>query len=325
MRKIVLIISEPGDYHAEAVSTLLRKKHDVNPVYINLNSFPQHAKGTFRASNSSKSSFCYDYEGSIIDFADIKSVWYRRPLPCEPPTHANAFERQFLQAENDHFIQGALWSLDCLWVNEPSKNRIASRKLTQLIRAADYGLLIPETIVTNDPNEALHFIETIPGKVIYKRTGTSPGPLSRTSFVSADVVENIQSISISPTTFQRYIEPKGDVRVTYIDGDMWAVFIDSTHSECQEDSRFDHTVDYRAHSLPSETEERLRDLINSFGLVYAAVDFRVDIEGNYYFLEINPAGQFAYLQFKTDIPLMERLATVLAKGKSDLAKSNDKV
>jgi len=46
-------------------------------------------------------------------------------------------------------------------------------------------------------------------------------------------------------------------------------------------------------------------------LVFGAVDFKVDSDGKYYFLEVNPSGQFAYLEVNTGLPLMSTLASVL--------------
>jgi hypothetical protein len=51
----------------------------------------------------------------------------------------------------------------------------------------------------------------------------------------------------------------------------------------------------------------------SLGLSYGAIDFRVDKQGSVYFLEVNPGGQFLYLQARLGVPLVENLAALLAK------------
>jgi D-alanine-D-alanine ligase-like ATP-grasp enzyme len=56
--------------------------------------------------------------------------------------------------------------------------------------------------------------------------------------------------------------------------------------------------------------------MSTLGLAYGAIDFRVDPGGQIYFLEVNPAGQFLYLQARVDIPIVEALAALLARAAS---------
>jgi len=55
--------------------------------------------------------------------------------------------------------------------------------------------------------------------------------------------------------------------------------------------------------------------LRQLGLVYGAKDFRIGKNGVIYFLEINPAGQFLYLQNKTGLPILETSAEILPSGR----------
>jgi hypothetical protein len=61
-------------------------------------------------------------------------------------------------------------------------------------------------------------------------------------------------------------------------------------------------------------KKTLRKLMLNLGLIFGAVDFKVDPDGKYYFLEVIPSGQFAYLEVKTGLPLMSTLASILVHG-----------
>jgi glutathione synthase/RimK-type ligase-like ATP-grasp enzyme len=50
------------------------------------------------------------------------------------------------------------------------------------------------------------------------------------------------------------------------------------------------------------------------GLVYAALDFVVDPDGVWTFLEINAGGQFGWIEDETGAPLTAQLTDLLAKG-----------
>jgi glutathione synthase/RimK-type ligase-like ATP-grasp enzyme len=73
---------------------------------------------------------------------------------------------------------------------------------------------------------------------------------------------------------------------------------------------------YMAHELPAETARLLGELMNRLGLVYGAIDLRLTPEGRYVFLEINPAGQFLYIEHATGQPIAATLAQTLLKKRA---------
>jgi glutathione synthase/RimK-type ligase-like ATP-grasp enzyme len=66
-------------------------------------------------------------------------------------------------------------------------------------------------------------------------------------------------------------------------------------------------------TLPPEVEERLRVLMRRMGLVYGAVDMRLKPDGTHVFLEINPAGQFLYVEVASGLPITAAMAAALVK------------
>ena len=56
----------------------------------------------------------------------------------------------------------------------------------------------------------------------------------------------------------------------------------------------DEVLPCLAHRLPDKLEELCRLLVRSYGLRYGALDFVVDKYGQYWFLELNPTGEFGY-------------------------------
>jgi glutathione synthase/RimK-type ligase-like ATP-grasp enzyme len=71
---------------------------------------------------------------------------------------------------------------------------------------------------------------------------------------------------------------------------------------------------YAPHDLPLETTAKLAALMERLGLVYGAIDLRLTPEGHYFFLEINPAGQFLYIEHATGQPIAAALAHALLSG-----------
>jgi glutathione synthase/RimK-type ligase-like ATP-grasp enzyme len=56
----------------------------------------------------------------------------------------------------------------------------------------------------------------------------------------------------------------------------------------------------------------LRNLVDKLGLVYAAIDMRRTPDGRYVFLEVNPSGQWLFIENLTGQRMSAALAAALA-------------
>jgi glutathione synthase/RimK-type ligase-like ATP-grasp enzyme len=71
---------------------------------------------------------------------------------------------------------------------------------------------------------------------------------------------------------------------------------------------------YECHDLPAEVGEKLLALMRRLGLEYGAIDLRLTPDGEYVFLEVNPAGQFLFVEHACGLPVSRVLAGHLANG-----------
>ncbi|MCU1646659.1 MAG: hypothetical protein JWN03_6934 [Nocardia sp.] len=305
----VLIVTEADDLHGDALAATLRKHHGLSPIRLDMRDFPRE-NGTFRVSRDGTSRSL----SHILGLDDASSVWWRRPQPCVVPGSARGVDDDYRQAECDGFLQGLLWSIPALWVNDPGADRTANRKLVQLETAYRAGFAVPETLITNDVDEARSFIDSRPGPVVYKRAGTGRGAFTETRIVTAADLARLETIRNSPTIFQDYIHAECDLRIVWVDGMEWVVRIDSQSGVGRVDSRLDTSVDFTADRLPASVSKSLTTLMGALGLAFGVLDLRVGLDGEFWFLEVNPQGQFAYLEIKTGLPIFESLANLLVLG-----------
>ncbi|MQY31611.1 MvdC/MvdD family ATP grasp protein [Nocardia aurantia] len=305
----VLIVTESDDLHADALTATLLRDHRMSPLRLDMRDFPRES-GSFRLDRVGVGRSL----GHLPGLDDVTAVWWRRPRGAEVPPGMRRADDEYRQAECDGFLQGLLWSLPALWVNDPGAERTASRKLVQLETARRSGFTLPETLVTTDPDEARSFVESRPGPVVYKRTGTGRAEFSETRLVAAADLARLDSIRWAPTTFQDYVDADCDLRVVWIDGVEWTVRIDSQSGVGRVDSRLDTSVDFRPERLPAAVSKSLSTLMGTLGLAFGVLDIRLGLDGEYYFLEVNPQGQFAYLEIKTGLPLFASLANYLVTG-----------
>ena len=77
------------------------------------------------------------------------------------------------------------------------------------------------------------------------------------------------------------------------------------------DGRLDRASAYAPHTLPRSVERALLVLLERLSLPFATVDLRIDRDGEYRFLELNPTGQFLWIEIRTGMPISAAVADLL--------------
>jgi glutathione synthase/RimK-type ligase-like ATP-grasp enzyme len=193
------------------------------------------------------------------------------------------------------------------WVNHPLAISAASYKPEQLARAKRLGFAVPDSLITNNPERARGFYNSHGRCVIAKPIGhgevlaTMPQDdrIIYTNVVGPDEVPNFELVANCPTFFQQSITKEADVRVTVVGNSVFAVDLwsqDNTWSsvDCRRENMRD--MRYQIRVLPTLLEESLISLVRSYDLLFGAIDLIRDRAGKYWFLELNPAGQWAWLE-----------------------------
>ena len=65
-------------------------------------------------------------------------------------------------------------------------------------------------------------------------------------------------------------------------------------------------------SLPPEIETALKTMLTQYGLRFGAFDMIVTPDGEYVFLELNPNGQWLWIETITGAPMSRAIADLLA-------------
>jgi len=226
-----------------------------------------------------------------------------------------------MRLESVSAMDGIWSSLDCFWVSSPHRVIEAQYKPYNLKKAYEVGFKIPKTLITNDPDLFLDFMNECDGKVISK-------PIMQTNFeykganymiytkkISKNDIRRFQSVKLSPVIFQEYVDKKLEVRVTIV-GDK--VFAAEIHSQRSPLSRVDwrrydlDNTPYFIHKLPEEVHEECLTLMRELGLRYCAIDLILKPDGSYVYLEVNPVGQFGWIEDLTGMKITESVAKLLA-------------
>ena len=231
------------------------------------------------------------------------------------PRIADPQARSFAFQECVSALYGVLECCEALWVNDMRSDTAAEYKALQLKVAREEGFRIPETLITNDPEELLKFWEHHNRAVIYKAFNQRALVWRPTRVLRAEDLAVLPTLRHAPVIFQSLVPGIRDVRVTVIGERVFATEFDIEQLD-DVDYRMRMTeIPCRVHELPSELEAGILSFMKTLGLEFGGIDFRVTPDGEYIFFEINPDGEFMYLEDRTGQPMAEAMAAHLSAGK----------
>jgi glutathione synthase/RimK-type ligase-like ATP-grasp enzyme len=267
-----------------------------------------------------KDRYLLTIDGRDYDLNEFRGVWYMHPFIAKPLLRFNPPQyRQFI-SHQFFGMRKAIWELlpYVPWINDPWRVMRAENKILQLHVARKVGLDIPPTLITSDPLRVKNFIRDQKDRVIMKALEPSPmiDEVLFTRMVTPQDLAQIDRIRYAPAIFQGYIPKDHELRVTIVGKETFSVKIYSQDDpETAIDWRVkplhnDFQVKMERTSLPTEVEEKLQRFMKALELRYGCVDIVVTPEGEYVFLEVNPNGQWYFVQLKSDAEIAPAIASL---------------
>jgi len=261
----------------------------------------------------------------VIDLLYVKSIYYRRPkLPSIDGGELSPGEAKFTQSEYYYLLEGIYKILaDKYWISPIYAIREAENKIYQLILAKKIGFKIPEGIVTSIEDTAKSFIKNQDGCVIkpiktgFIDDGDSPRLIFTSELTKKDM-SSLDRIKYCPTFFQKKIDKSFDIRVTIV-GDK--VFSARIESQAFDETKIDWrkgeniSIQYKRLHLPQSISKKCICLTRTLNLQFSAIDLVIDHNRNYYFLEINPNGQWAWIEKRLGYDISGQIVNLLRREK----------
>lgn len=251
-----------------------------------------------------------------VDLSRIRSVYWRRPV-WPAFDHLGADDARFAAAQVRYGLGGTLYALDGpLWVNHPLRNNAADHKPAQLAVAQRLGLTVPPTLVTNDPDEARSFIAAH-HRAIFKTLRWTPYRRDGVPVTGwADPVtaaEIDESVRTAPHLFQAVVDKVADLRVLVVGRAVFAVRIVSGMLDWRRDYS---ALTYAVVGLPGRMEKALLAYLAHFGLRSGSFDQAVGRDGGLWWLELNPNGQWGWLEEATGLAMSAAFTELLTQGEA---------
>ena len=260
-----------------------------------------------------------------ISLSSVKSVYYRRPgLPEIDMSALSIGEVSFIKREVVYTLEGIYKILrDRFWISPVASIREAENKIYQLLVARDIGFEIPRSLVTTSPEKAEVFFNELEGECVIKpiRNGKVDDPgnpmVVFTTLIAADDVGLLNGVRRSPTYLQGKIDKVADIRVTVVGTRVFSAKICSQeYEETMIDWRKGENSKIRHEKieLPLEVQDKCIELVKRLGLHFGAIDFVLCKNMRYVFLEINPNGQWGWIEKRLGYDISGAIVDLLLRG-----------
>ncbi len=264
----------------------------------------------------SASSYLTASDGAVIHLADVNTIWLRRPRAAQLEIAAHsAKESEFINNECQAGLTSVLSTsaFRGRWVSHPEATARACDKVFQLEVALECGFRVPATLVSQSKAEVVAFFEACGRKVIVKPLLGVAEP-----FLVARMVDDPSSLpeeaySVCPAIYQEFIPGTRHIRLNCFGPTQIAALIETNEL----DWRPNLNVPISSWSIPADVQARVQRVIKSLGLEMGIIDLKLTPEGEVVWLEVNPQGQFLFLE-----PFIEQdLSGCLARFLIDCAES----
>jgi glutathione synthase/RimK-type ligase-like ATP-grasp enzyme len=233
----------------------------------------------------------------VVDLEDARGV-YARPLGIGDSARSRAFSAGFTEW---------LDLADTLVVNRPISMRSNASKPFQCQLIAEAGFAVPDTLVSNDPDEVRAFAD-LHGRVIFKSTS---GIRSIVTELDAPRLAGLEGVRALPTQFQAYVDGV-DRRVHVVGDDVFATEMRTDAIDYRYANRDAAAVSHEPVELDEATASRCRALSTLLDLPLCGIDLRLRPDGSHVCFEVNPMPAFSYYESNTGQPIARSLVEFLA-------------
>ncbi|MDD2463366.1 MAG: hypothetical protein PHI97_05165 [Desulfobulbus sp.] len=297
MKKIILAITSSYDL---TVDYLIDTYEYLNFIRINVDQFMHN-----RFVVSENSIKFKTQNGIVSDLDDINSIYYRKPVLPDFTGIINNEYHSFAHKEIFSLIEGIVEGFPGKCLSKPSLLRIANNKIVQCRLAKKLGFRIPKSRITNsikcakELNGNQYIVKPLSVGIIKKDKSQIA---IQTNIVDEDI--QMDNLCYCPSYFQEFINKDFDVRLTIVGEKIFTVRI--TSSDKVDWRKINSICKYKLIEAPENIVTNCMSMLSHFNLRFGCFDFIVK-NGEWFFLELNANGQWAWLEHELGINISKAI------------------
>ena len=263
-----------------------------------------------------------------IGVEEIESIYWRRPIRSgEALMESHPCAEELSSAEGMAAFRQAMacFERSKFPLGHPDAIREADNKLKQLRLAREAGFEVPETRVGNEPGELAAFVarhefcvvKPLKHGVVFEGTNRSEVATSLwcREFPSAVLLEHLKGAKSVQMLVQQAVKKVEDWRITVLPGRTICCRIDTSRLPNGEPDWRKRTMEltHQIIEVSAAFEGKLRRYLELIDMPAGYFDFAVTAEGMPIFLEMNPNGQWLWMEQLTGYPISEAIAKALVR------------
>ncbi len=312
---MILIISDRNDVHTLKVESFLKLE---SIKFFRFNIDVESLKSTFVSYD--ENDWLIRCSNGSFKTSEITVIWNRRTyvelLLDEIDNNEASFK--IWKGEWNKTLLGIYSSLESKkWLNFYRDAYYAENKYRQYTTAKKIGLRTPSFVCSNDKQFLIKSFSNGNEKVLkfmnqdFYKTGEGVYKGIYVNKIKSCELENFQDTGENPIILQDYISKKFEVRYTVVGKEHFVCKIDSQLSKIA-------NVDWRRYDLantphsiinpPEIVREKVNEFMLEFNLNYGAMDFIIDGNQDWVFLELNSMGQFLWIEDLTGLEISHHIA-----------------
>lgn len=290
----ISIVCHPNDVHVELVTAYLRKKFSRNVVIV--------------CSADASDVIALEYNAKVTHRrADFGLIWVRRKRHWELDRASQIdinTQLNIAQSDEDVLHEFLLRNKN-ICVNHPEVIVRLENKATQLRLAAQAGFKIPDTLISASYKRVKEFVWAHSEVVIKNLRPYGGQPTGTFKFDGSLLTE--ENCSKSFAIYQQEIQGRNHFRIVVLGNDVYAFRYESDKVDSRLDAR--NAAEYVG--VDNDFSKKLAIFMELAGLTMGIFDIKESRDGEWYFLEVNQQGAFAYLDPLSGFPILRTVAEFL--------------
>jgi glutathione synthase/RimK-type ligase-like ATP-grasp enzyme len=309
------IATVSNDIHAYAIQKNLQDRYQVTCHIIETNMMANTGKISWSSSNMI-SPILPTLNTGDVDVSKLNAVWWRRmasrsqaseavkELSIEDPVAIDVIVNDCRVAYDGIFRT----SFKGAWVSHPDATDLFENKLVELQLAKQVGLKIPQTLVSQNPQTIREFCTSLNNQVILKPLAGVAGAAVAATMVTDELLASDQSLQLCPAIYQEMIDGTQHLRINAFGDEFLTAIITSENL----DWRFGIAkATVEPYELSATLKAQLQEFLDRAGLRMGIFDMKINLNQEPIWLEINPQGQFLFVEGLSEMKLADAFADFL--------------
>lgn len=270
----------------------------------------------------------FEINDVLFNTKEIKSIWYRRGfIRLNTGAKINSISKEIDGILSLFLKQEKKWLGNYLYYKLFSKKSLGNFNLMDVDKiivneiSKKNNLKIPNSYIVTNKKDLLSIVgdtnDFITKTIIPGLDGDSENyEISGYTELIDDEFLNKIPDNFAPSLIQEKIDKKFEIRTFFIEDNFYSMAIFSQNDK-QTEVDFRHYNDELPNrkipfKLPNEIEKKAQAVMKEIGLNCGSIDFIYGKDKKYYFLEVNPIGQYGMTSYPCNYYLDEKIAQFLA-------------